>query len=74
MHFFHSSIQFQPTIEQDAAIEVEGIPSKGLSLYDQSHQKIGQLVYPNVSYANIKFGEITQFQVVYLGFYEWTKL
>lgn len=35
--------------ERTGELEVEGIPSKGLSLYDQSQQKFGEFLNKNVS-------------------------
>lgn len=35
--------------ERTALLEVEGIPSKGLSLYDQSQQRVSELLKINVS-------------------------
>lgn len=45
----HDSMQ--PIVEKERAtnIEVEGIPSKGLSIYDQSQLKFKELVKSNVS-------------------------
>lgn len=44
----HSIIQ--PIVEKERAtnIEVEGIPSKGLSLYDQSQKKVSEVLLSNV--------------------------
>lgn len=41
----------QPILEKERAanIEVEGIPSKGISIYDQSQLKFKELVKSNVS-------------------------
>ena len=39
--------------ERTGVLEVEGIPSKGLSLYDQSQQKFGELLNKNVSHRKL---------------------
>lgn len=44
----------QPVVGDEAAVlEVEGIPSKGITFYDQSHLKYAGFVQKNVSYSTV---------------------
>lgn len=38
--------------EREAQLELEGLPSKGISLYDQSQQKVAEVLKIDVSYTN----------------------
>lgn len=52
--------------ERTGVLEVEGIPSKGLSLYDQSQQKFGEFLNKNVS--TVKSVKTIVFNIKHLTF------
>lgn len=57
-------VQLQPVVEKErtALLEVEGIPSKGISLYDQSQQKVAEILKIDVSHTQHN----TQIQTLFI--------